>query len=625
MKRDYSNDNAKTVKQYLYNAYNDTDRDYRDPFYYQDVPGGYGYLKTDSLYAGNDATRHVATIRDRIDTALSVLSQFYSDVDSTSSQIYSMANNILAILDEVNTSMENINNLLSGSKKDYFGKTIIPTANDIKRAGINEAKCNQLKQNYYSYIFKDSDSVAKFVDDMKALKSKGELLSPEDIVKLKVAYNWYLEHGDELSDEELRKFVDVFELLGSDDLTDEMLDGFMKNDAAVAMYIADMKVLNDELEGNLPQEDTDKLAKIYHWYGDQRFGPNHTDNIDSFSDQALQNGIDAFELLCPEAKAATDDFFKIALDDPDPIVQKNIARIKFGIYTAPPEYRDVLIYYLPQITLVCYDGTLSVNDMYELSIDIVYIDLTKDYSGTSTPFGSFFHEIGHGIDDLSVEDKFLNSSEDYYISIKDDFKKSLNEQLDKYDLSDEEKEQLREYIMSPTSYNVVLDPEGPPKYFYDLPENWSYKQVIAYQKIREYYGYREFYIKDGQVECRIVKDGDLSFGTNTTGTLNGDMFGAVTNNKMGLAPTGHWPAYLNAVLPFDDTTEGNEALVSLELLLFPYWEINKLYGMEFFAEAFKYGAQNIDTTASKEVFDGTYEIFEKKMQEIYDGVPHYDI
>ena len=292
----------------------------------------------------------------------------------------------------------------------------------------------------------------------------------------------------------------------------------------------------------------------------------------------------------------------------------------------------MLIYYLPHITLACYDGTKSTNDLYELTINIVYIDLTKDYTGTTTPFGSFFHEIGHGIDDLTNPDPLLNSSEDFYKSIKDDFKESLEVNLEKYNtdpntlhMTDEELKEVEKYILGIENNNVLADKNYKDIYINRLPDHWTKAQRQAYDYIRSQYGYCNVYINgEGKAVVEVAAGGDPKYGDSVTGTLNGDMFGAVTNNKVGLTPCGHYAPYLNAWLPFSDPVY-NAALLQAEMDTFPYWRINKLYGMEFFAEAFKYGAQNIDTTASKEVFDGTYEIFEKKMQEIYDGVPHYDI
>ena len=176
--RDYTNSNRTDVKKFLRDAYNSTDRDYRDPYFYQSVPYNRRNLKYDSMCVGSDANSHIRSIRNRVDNALTVLNEFYASVDTTSSNIAIMANKIVGILDEVNSSMERINSALS-ELGDYKGKRV--TADDIRSAGIDLSKCTKLKDEYFDAFMNDDEAVALYIEEMKALQAKDGNIPPEDI------------------------------------------------------------------------------------------------------------------------------------------------------------------------------------------------------------------------------------------------------------------------------------------------------------------------------------------------------------------------------------------------------------------------------------------------------------
>lgn len=618
MKRDYSNENALDVKRYLRDAYNNTDRDYRDPYYYQDVPSEYKYLKNYSISAGNDANRHVAGIRDRIDTALSVLSQFYSDVDSTSLQIYSMANNILAILDEVNTSMEEINNILSGLE-DYSGKTITPT--DIKKAGIDESKCNKLKQNYYKFIFKDSDSITQYIEEMKTLKSNGELLSPEDIVKLKVLYTWFLESGDALSEEELRSFVDVFELLGSKDLTDEMLEAFMENDAAVALYIADMQSLQNR-DGSLPPEDQKKLERIYDYYVQNRFDGG--DDVTDVPDAVLINCVNTYELLNPDAARIFDEKFGEVYGT-DANVDKNIMRIKYTTYTSDPELRDLILKYMDDDELKIVVSSDEDNGGYNAEARTITLNLYNDDSGAKNCY-AFFHEFGHFLDSVTG-DNGNDSSIVIGETLNEDLRDSLRKTANEYNISLPGDERLTQeaiddvvnYIVDSTNSANVVRVQGEEP---TLPEDWSEDKKKLYFSIRDKYGYQEYdyenYRRVSPVHTPDERNTAYDKGNGEYGIVD-DTIGGLTNGKLGGTVSGH------AYDIKDGSTKPRSQKKFEEEVRRSYYYYNPsdpksvdhpMYNPEFFAEVFEYKVIGKDLSATREIFGKSVEQVEGIIKDI---------
>nr|MCR5618141.1 hypothetical protein [Clostridiales bacterium] len=432
--RDYTGLNYCYAKKYLNDAINSTNHNYKRHFNTQDVPGKYHYLKNQSLSVGDDANSHIASIRSRLSTALDLLETFHKDVDTASSDILASADNIVAVLNEVNGAMDRINNALS-SLGDYKGKTM--SANDIKVAGIDESKCKKLIEKAWDAFMKNDNAVTSYIDEMKELQKNGQL-SPKDKVKLKNIFDWYAKNQLDstgkatlLTDQQLRNFVDVFKLLDSADLTDKMLDDFMKNDAAVAMYLEDMKSLTD-----IPTDDMVKLKKIYDWYVKNRFDGNEDDYVNRMKNQRLMNCVDAYELINPDAKNITNEFFKEAYKLNNKYVDRNVLNIKYGIYTCDPMYRDTILGYLPNIQLNMLnigDGAShspgktadGKNKMSTLNLDL--------YTPKTGNFCSFFHECGHAVDYLSWPEG--DASETLQQSLKDNAVDRVVKDLEEYNNS----------------------------------------------------------------------------------------------------------------------------------------------------------------------------------------------
>ena len=405
--RDYTNSNRTDVKKFLRDAYNSTDRDYRDPYFYQSVPYNRRNLKYDSMCVGSDANSHIRSIRNRVDNALTVLNEFYASVDTTSSNIAIMANKIVGILDEVNSSMERINSALS-ELGDYKGKRV--TADDIRSAGIDLSKCTKLKDEYF--------------------------------------------------------------------------DAFMNDDEAVALYIEEMKALQAK-DGNIPPEDMAKLNKIYSWYVDNRFGP--TGNVNDMDEQTLKNCIDVYELIDPNAKEVTEKFFSSAYELNNEDVNLNVLKIKYGIYTCDPLYRDTILGYLPHMELNALSSGSGAScsnstDKDGNKLAILNLDLYEENSGN---FCSFFHECGHGVDYLSGE-----PSKNLPTYIIEDVRNELRKTIEEYNatlpidkrLSQDGIDQLLDYFLNTTcNPNVVFKNGDAPA----LPEEWCPELKDAYVYVRD--------------------------------------------------------------------------------------------------------------------------------------------
>jgi len=217
--RDYTYDYRNAVRKYLGEVKNSQNHDYRSPYSYQVVPGKYWYLKRDSIEVGRDACHHIQSIKDRVSNALTVINGFYDIVDATSTNTCLMANKIVDILDEVNSSLERINNSLNGIG-EYAGKKVTP--DDIRAAGIDESKCAKLKDKYFDYFMNNEDVVAAYIDEMKALQAESGTLPPEEMAKLNKMYDWYVinryapDGVTYMDRRRLKNCIDTYELINPD-------------------------------------------------------------------------------------------------------------------------------------------------------------------------------------------------------------------------------------------------------------------------------------------------------------------------------------------------------------------------------------------------------------------------
>ena len=215
----------------------------------------------------------------------------------------------------------------------------------------------------------------------------------------------------------------------------QLIDTGVKNDylneTAALSYVAIVKA--DENSGEeLSREDFDRLMKLYDYYVAHRYGV--WNNIRNLKGETIQNLIDVFEILNPYAQYTTDVYFDAVRSNEkgNELVELNIDRIKYAMYTAPEKYRDIMLYYLSEFEISEYKK--DNDDKYTWLTNNMNVSLTADrddpnycYYDRYRPFDSFFHELGHGIDDVS---KNIGASSHGYLKyLTKDLKDHMRESI----------------------------------------------------------------------------------------------------------------------------------------------------------------------------------------------------
>ena len=303
-------------------------------------------------------------------------------------------------------------------------------------------------------------------------------------------------------------------------------------------------------------------------------------------------------------------------------------RIKYTVYTAAPEYRDVILHYLPKVRLRIPEQDEIAN--YNHSIRDIFgrrtISLHLD--DTSRGDSAFCHEFGHALDDLVAEDtdKVNYISDCLSDTILDECRDHIKSEIDKCDnLSDTQKTELLDYFFSRENPNVSL--ENDPKYYRKLlPSSWDLSPELkdAYERVRDYYGYEEYIYLEGDDSVYKTKEKNGIMSRFGCQIILSDMFGGVTNNKVGGMGT-HRLKQENKMV--DGTPITSDVVKSASDLYECLTDFNYFYGLdkdgneflrdsyatEFFAENFDFKMNNKDMKAvyselgrSSKQFDDLY-------------------
>lgn len=361
----------------------------------------------------------------------------------------------------------------------------------------------------------------------------------------------------------------------------------------------------------LTDEERKKLTQIYDYYVDLRFGD--TKDIRDLPMQDIQNLVDIYEMLNPTAKEITDDFFWEVLLDADEVTRRNVLRVKYTIYTADPEYRDLIIENMPEIamTKLATDG-----NKYSYFGNILYVDLDKDFDVkdpvtglyvNNRPMGGFFHELGHFMDDVLVPNGFASEG------LRDELEKDLITSIDKIleengiKLTEGEREEFIDFLFSADNVNISYDENDEISTTKILLQNdygWSDAQVEAYIKLREHYECRMYFINpDGSVETK--DHWEDNYGSTYYYGILGDILGGLTKNKIG--GSGHaWTLK-------DGYTAKDAWDLRVDLAGYDYWQesfFSDNVEQEFFAEMFEYNLMEINQTPTRDVFKTAGEEFD---------------
>ena len=519
-------------------------------------------LQDQSINVSQSAFYQFNSVKNKLMLLQETLDQFYGEVDETSRLIWRMADSIRALISENSKVLGDICDLMNGAGL-YKGSAIT------------------------------SEKIAKRLPDDWVLRNKSR-------------YFW-------------TRMIDV-----------EIDNGHL-NEKAVQRFLE----FYDDLVGCNPtdrfekDEETElRLKKICEFYKNDRFGK--TGDFRDMDVQRLNNCVIAFELMNPIAKERCDKFFKICYAENNETVDDNVLMIKYMLYTAPSKYRDLILYYMPSIKIddcAFQGGSQHFSPYYNtLTLDLTISQRVKYADGQYVfdyPCIDFFHEMGHGIDDVTDKGKMSKSSDELHDTLISDLKSHMTSVLKEagYSLNKKDKKELFDFIISKENINVV-PPDGKGEEYY-FPKDWNDNQREAFKYLRKYYGYRdyEYFGFDGLASFDTIhySEQDLTNGDYETLIID-DSVGAITNNQLA-GINGHYMDPISSTKEID----GPDDIVK-KLKKYSYWYNDGIFrGLgenvesEFFAQSFSYKIAGVDLTRTAEVFGKTCDSFNKLIEGLCDS------
>ncbi len=567
-------------------------------------------LKTECVETARTAYSHVGSIRWKLMNLNNVLLRFYNSVDVTSDTVLGSAKEIRNILSETNAALVRMNDVVNGTGK-YSGEKVTPQT--LKSAGLDVTKCNRLKASIWDKIF--------------------SIQSAED----KISYDAAV------------AFVDYINNLQKNDL--EIPNDLLKHtDAVFGVYIEKIKKLDPNM---VPAIDMKRLEGIYDFYVSTR-------DVEHFKDlnkKTLQNCVDVYEILDPDAKTKTTDLFA-EVNGNGALVDLNILRIKYALYTADEEYRNAMFYYMPQLVVIIPDEDVNTYGPDKIICsdgkerNVLYLNLFRPDEKNNN-FSSFFHEFGHAIDDLSApntEERTVYSSERFKENLVSDLRNHMRKtmiEVLKINLPDERREDLIDFFLSPENINII-DTKG--KQF-PYPNDWTTSQVMAFYRLREYYGYKNFiYDKDKKTlieekekennnpahlgysygkdpfnktessGCYLYDQAKKQTKANLRYGIRDDIIGGLTNNQIGGTMKSH---NAHSIEDADPNRDFNLAAAHNHIKRSNSWFDSKgartsSVCLEYFAENWESGVLGYSTETATEVFGSARKEFEKIRDEIFE-------
>lgn len=375
-----------------------------------------------------------------------------------------------------------------------------------------------------------------------------------------------------------------------------------------------------ENEEELASDEYDRLKSMYGYYVKTR--PHMMDGEAALKPDTMQNLIDVYEILDPDAKKAMDELFS-KIKKKDENITEQLQRIRYITYTADPKYRDIIIYYSTKTGFRFAKG----KNQYDDWINTILIDFNAEDQDTLktgsteySQFSTFFHEFGHAVDD------YYKPCGRFSESIKDTLFADLRKHIENsivsegmISVSDNERDEVLDYILSFRNANVV-PPEGEDEDFF-LPDNWNDDQVKLFRSIRDYYGYVEYEFLD---KFSIRTDNQIYFPQfeykGDDKIVLSDIIGALTNNQIGATSGSHYYGSRNNW----EICNPGDLKYRMEKE-FGYWYFgsspNYRIGTEFMANCFRASVLGSDMESARSVFGESCKAFDQFVEETYSSVP----
>lgn len=237
------------------------------------------------------------------------------------------------------------------------------------------------------------------------------------------------------------------------------------------------------------------INAIGHYYDSDIINKMSYNSLYSTFNKDMNLVIQYYEYLNPKDAKNLKDFLEEMSKDPDPRFKEDIKNIKYLAYTAAEPYRSAFFEYLPRIKIGSFKyyekdskGKL-ISQHYSPIESKIYVRLYPESSADTETYGKldprgpyvvFFHEIGHGIDDMLVRDTgkyyfFSEKSNSVMKLLKKEIAKNIRYDIDKiietngYNVSLEERDNMVNIIMSVNNHSYASSSD----------EETTYNQVVS--------------------------------------------------------------------------------------------------------------------------------------------------
>ena len=406
----------------------------------------------------------------------------------------------------------------------------------------------------------------------------------------------------------------VWEYIIDTQIKDEYL-----NDDAAKNYIDYVRSHTDSGE-ELTTDEYNRLKDMYRYYVKHRFGSD--DKIDFMDPKTYNNAVDIYEILDPKAKKIMDDLFDANAKDISEAKHNNIQRIKYATYTADPKYRDIIICYSDTAKIRYHNG--DKNDYKPVS-NTMRLNMEKDSIAQNGPdskneyrYCSFFHELGHQVDDFS--NSFGGYSNTLGTALRSDLRDHMINvaQTEGPDsINDKDRNEVIDFIISSKNTNVK-----PGDY---TPKNWNNDQKKLFDSYKEYYGYTEYTFLKGESDGYKYNDESVNGSgedviTKQDHAIISDIIGGATNNQIGGHGESHYPEINRYSLMINNAKD-----IKTKLENYRYWyalgiPTNKL-GAEFIAECFELSVFGSDLDEAGKIFGNSCDEYKKFIDDTYASLP----
>lgn len=362
------------------------------------------------------------------------------------------------------------------------------------------------------------------------------------------------------------------------------------------------KYLTDNANGELSEDDVRRIKNTLNELDDVTINKDITEE----DREKIRAYNELYEKLYPDDAKKINSFFNDAPDD----IKDHIDCIKYIAYNSEGDAHDLFFKYIDQCKVVDWNYSEGVC-CYDPDDKGVYINFSSENAledGVGA-YNTFFHEIGHNIDDLMAKDrnnpayffseKVLADGDFYGVlrkDVEDNFKKSVRN-YSKYEATYGFYDNEYGRINSKGQQNIVDALMGRKD-----PTTLNPREFCAYNNIYEdYTGYRRNYIwgyenKTSEYDDRILQLWGDDYGNDDRAQITDIYVGTVENNAI------HGDGHGIYVDPKDQKyywydKNGNPTLSQ---------------NSEFFAEYFAYKmTKDPDMETAKKYFPEAYKVMDE--------------